>query len=498
MSEKKFKIGLGALLFEGNTFSSKLSSIQEFDNRYHVLGDAIPERLQDTTVELAGAIAALSREDVSIQYLSASNGGSGGKVTRQAHEILRDELIASLEVPAELDGLYLALHGAMICEDEEDPEGALLERIRKQRPWLPIIVSCDLHAHVTPRMVANCDAIIGYQHYPHDDTFETGMRAAGLLLRQLRGLVRPVMRMHKVAALISPYAGGTKEPGVMREIFEASRALEVSGDALAVSYFTVQPWLDLPDIGTAFVVVTDDDHVTAEGIADDLSRRFWSQRHRFAVPQRAVEVAFNEAASVGATPVVLVELADCVGGGAAGDSVQVLDAYLRGDRKERLLIHVVDPDLCVQAARQGVGATFSSELGQKIDATYAKPITVTVTVESLFDGQIRYKAGPMGGIRASIGPSAVVSIDTATILVSTYGAYEYGEESFEAAGLDVRNYDLVVVKNPMNSKQAYAWAPRLIPVKTKGSTTSSFDDLPWLRLSRPCFPLDDSEIPLNR
>ena len=57
---------------------------------------------------------------------------------------------------------------------------------------------------------------VGYQHYPHDDTFETGARAAGLLIRTLKGEIKPKSdRMRKVALISPPFTHGTREAGPM-------------------------------------------------------------------------------------------------------------------------------------------------------------------------------------------------------------------------------------------------------------------------------------------
>src|SRR3546814_9754223 len=59
-----------------------------------------------------------------------------------------------------------------VCSSDlgtEDGEGTLLEQIRAIAPELPIAVTLDLHCNLTPKMVGNCTALIGYKTYPHVD-----------------------------------------------------------------------------------------------------------------------------------------------------------------------------------------------------------------------------------------------------------------------------------------------------------------------------------------
>ena len=78
-----------------------------------------------------------------------------------------------------VDAVYLDLHGAMVTEDFEDGEGELLRRVRAAvGEQVPIVISLDYHANVTPEMVQHSDGLIAYRTYPHVDRVETGQYAA--------------------------------------------------------------------------------------------------------------------------------------------------------------------------------------------------------------------------------------------------------------------------------------------------------------------------------
>ena len=115
-----------------------------------------------------------------------TSGGAGGMVTRDAFERIAGSLVGRLSEALPVDAVYLDLHGAMVTEDYEDAEGELLRRVRAAvGPGVPVAISLDYHANVTPQMVEMTDALIAYRTYPHVDRVETGQSAAQALERLL-------------------------------------------------------------------------------------------------------------------------------------------------------------------------------------------------------------------------------------------------------------------------------------------------------------------------
>jgi microcystin degradation protein MlrC len=492
------RIAVGGLLFEGNTFSMVRTHLVDFRNKYLFVGDELIRALSDTNVEVAGAISALDAAGFQIVPLIATHGGAGGRVTAECYSELKRQLLDRLNSVGELDGVYLALHGAMICEGEDDAEGDILSSVRSIIGTIPLSISCDMHAHITLKMIEACSIVVGYQHYPHDDTFETGARAAGLLVRAVKGEIKPTLGIRKVALLSAPFSHGTRDPGPMRGIYRWCRGVEASGRALALSYFPVQPWLDIEETGFAAVAVTDGDPEAAAELSSDLVELAWKSRNEFHAPGMDAKAALELGLSTAGQPIVLSDASDCVGAGAAGDSSRMLDAYLRSKTEASLLVHIVDPQMVETAWLAGVGAAITGYLGSQIDNSYGTPLRIEATVTHLFQGDFTYAGGLLGGVRASMGRSAVIAIRGAVVVVSNHSAYEYGDEHFRAAGQDVRDFKFVVVKNPMNFKQAYAWAPKQILVNLPGASTSDLRNIIWKRVQRPFFPLDDQETPVFR
>jgi microcystin degradation protein MlrC len=496
MSAKR--IAIGGLLFEGNTLSKVRTEFIDFQNKYLVAGHDMISALANTNVEVAGAICAVDSAGFEVIPLMATHGGAGGRVTSDCYSELKKMLLDSLRSAGKVDGVYLALHGAMICENEDDAEGDILSSVRSLIGDIPLSVSCDMHAHITTRMIEACSILIGYQHYPHDDTFETGARAAGLLVRAVKGEITPTTRACKVALLSAPVSHGTRDDGPMRQIYRWCRGVEASGRVLTLSYFPVQPWLDIEDTGFAGVAVTDNSPEAAAEAALDLVKLAWTKRHEFEAPGVDAQVALEGGLAIQGQPVVLSDASDCAGAGAAGDSSRMLGAYLQSGIEAPLLIHIVDPEIVEAAWSVGVGGTVTGYLGNKIDDSYGVPLPIVGMVTRLFEGDFTYAGGLLGGVRASMGRGAALAIRNAVACVSSHSAYEYGDEHFRAAGQDVGKFKFVVVKNPMNFKQAYAWAPQRLLVNLQGASTSDLRSVAWRRVQRPFYPLDDQEIPIFR
>ena len=100
-------------------------------------------------------------------------------VTDDAFERIAKAMIDGLASAGKLDAVYLDLHGAMVTEHLDDGEGEILARVRKViGNDIPLVVSLDLHANVTPEMVEHADALIAYRTYPHVDMADTGRACA--------------------------------------------------------------------------------------------------------------------------------------------------------------------------------------------------------------------------------------------------------------------------------------------------------------------------------
>jgi microcystin degradation protein MlrC len=280
----------------------------------------------------------------------------------------------------------------------------------------------------------------------------------------------------------------------MVELHRWARAAEADADVLAVSYFPVQPWLDLPEVGFAAVVVTDGQPQKADEVALQLCREAWGRRHEFLAELVEPLEAIHKGLGVEGRPIVLSDTADCTGGGGSGDSAVVLKALLEAGTDAPAVILIVDPETVQQSELAGVRNRFTARIGNKMNPVYGDPVETEVEVLRLFSGDFSYTGGIIAG-PATMGPSALLEAGPVHVVVSTYSSYEYADEQFRAAGLDPRHYKFVVVKNPMNYLAAYSYAPAKMVLDTPGPTTCNLAAVAWQRITRPRFPIDTDFLP---
>ncbi len=277
------RIAVGCFWQETNSFNPVPTRLEDFAAFGLYRGDEMLERLEGAN-EVGGVLDAVraAAGPVELVPLLRAWGSVGGPLTAAAHQALAGEVCERIARAGALDGVVLALHGACVAEDVDDVEGALLRDVRTLvGPRVPIIVSLDHHANVTPLMVASADALIGHRTEPHDP-HETAGLATHLLLRTLAGEVSPTLGWRKLPLITHQERFLTAE-GPMREWFEHARDAERRPGVLSVSPFPMQPWLDVRDGGWAVVAVTDGDPLAAERIATELAEHAWSLRDEFLV-----------------------------------------------------------------------------------------------------------------------------------------------------------------------------------------------------------------------
>src|SRR5947209_5373701 len=185
------RIAVGGFLHETNTFAPTRASYADFVHGggwpSMAIGQDVLTGIRDINVGLSGFIAQAETYDWELVPTIFCAASPCAHVTRDAYERIAGVLVDGIADAGRLDAVYLDLHGAMVTEHLDDGEGEILARVRKViGNDLPLVVSLDLHANVTPAMVEYADALIAYRTYPHVDMADTGRAAADHLARLLR------------------------------------------------------------------------------------------------------------------------------------------------------------------------------------------------------------------------------------------------------------------------------------------------------------------------
>jgi microcystin degradation protein MlrC len=469
------------------SFNPVLSHYDDFSISF---GDDLLARHRVVRSEVAGALSVFdSQADVQVvPAYGARSITSGGILTAADFERIAREFLSSVRGAGHVDAVYFALHGAMASENEDDPEGYLLAETRKiLGDLIPIVASLDLHGVLTDRMLQHSDAVVMYHTYPHVDFYETGQRAARLLVRILSGEVSPVMAAVTIPALVRGDELIT-ETGLLGGIIRAAKAVEESPGGLVAGMFIGNPFTDLPGLCSRSVVVTDGDPARAEREALTLAEAFWEVRERLQASLTSLEEAVRIAKSTTGT-VIFTDAADATSSGAPGDSNAILRALLEHGYQGRALVPIVDPPAARAAFAAGVGTTMRTRVGGAFDMRRFQPLPIEARVRMLSDGRFRSESH---GDEWYAADTAVLQAGTITLVVTSRAVSLYDRSLFLAHGQDPTQFDLVVVKSPHCQERFYkAWAARLVNVDAPGATSANLRSLGHTRCARPMFPLDE-------
>ena len=473
---------------EVSTFNPAPSS---YDNFRVARGSAVFEYHRTVREEVGGALSVFDAAD-NIELVPAyatSSNTSGGVLAAESFDRLSGDFLNSLTEAGTVGAAYFCLHGAMQAENEQDPEGYLLQEARRiLGEDIPFVVSLDIHGILTDRMLQHSDAVVAYHTYPHVDFFETGERAATLLLKILAGRARPITARVKVPAL----ARGDEmitETGAISHCIRLAQEIEASETGLSAGVMWGNPFTDVPELRTNSFVVMNGDEAAAKERAIELANHFWQHHEKMQVPLTSLEDAVRKAATVNSGTVVMMDAADATSSGASGDSNAILCEALRQGYRGRILTPIVDAAAVEKAFAAGVGATIRTTVGGAVDPGRYQSLEVEARVRSLSDGRFRSESF---GWQWDSGNTAVLEADNATLVVGTVPVSLFDRSWFYANGQDPRHFDMVVVKSPHCEPHMFAdWCAKLINVDAPGATSANLHSLGHTKCARPIFPLDE-------
>ncbi len=488
------RILIAEIKHEANTFSPVATTLNSFRDYHYLVGPDV-EKLRRTGTEVGAFLDVASNEGWEVVPALAAMAMSSGKVTAETYASLKATLLRAVRQAKHLDGVLLALHGAMVVEGLDDAEGDLLTAVRSAVGRLPIVATLDLHAKVTQNVVQQADILVGFDTCPHTDLYDTGERAARLFGRLLRGEISPVMALLRVPLIVPPDTMDTGD-GPLGEIVGQAKAIEGRDGVLSASVFCVQPWLDVPDLASAVVVITDGDADAAEAGVRALGQSYWSTRHRFRVELHSPEQAIRLAIAEGKGPVVFSDSADSIGSGATGDATGILRALLAA--RQRLpgdaLTTVVDPQAAEEAIAAGVGAEVMLTLGGKRDTVFNQPVMLRGQVRGIFDGHFRLSGPSYTGLEMNMGGTAVVRCDQVFVVITSLPTWTHHPDFYRAVGLRPERALIVVTKSNILFKASYCdLARRMLWIDAAGLSSPNLVRLPYRRITRPLFPFDDME-----
>jgi microcystin degradation protein MlrC len=471
------RIFTASLATETNTFSPVPTDMNAFKAAFYAPPGEHPE-----TPTLCSAVVPILRRRGKAEGFTVVEGTScwaepAGLIQRRTYEMLRDTILAELEAALPVDGVVLGLHGAMVAQGYDDPEGDLLSRVRKLvGAEVLVAAEFDPHSHLTALRVASLDLMAAFLEFPHTDFEQRGEHVVELALRTLRGEIKPVISTFDCRMItIFPTS---REP--MRSFVDRLKAMEGKDGILSVSIIHGFMAGDVPDMGTRIVVVSDDDRARGDALAASLGRDLYRLRRETAMPMFDTEIGLDRAVALrssdAAKPVTIADVWDNPGGGVAGDATHILRRMMERGMDDFAVATIWDPVAVTFCHAAGEGAELELRIGGKSGPEGGPPLDLRVTVRRVFDAGWQ----SFRNSRVTLGSTAVVrpvgtNID---IVLITSRTQTYEPDIFANQAIDFAGKSFLLVKStnhfhagfqPVSSEIVYIAAPTSYP--TNPATT---------------------------
>lgn len=478
---------------ESNRYAKGVSGLKEYMEREYLFGeDQLRNAFEGARNEIGGFFHVLDQEpDCMLVPIFALNASPGPVTDQIIWDQVREALLNAIETLPCVDGVLLALHGAMVTEEMEDGEGELLQVLRDRLgPDIPIVATLDLHANMTQKMMDHATAFFPCDYYPHTDFFEAGVRAARCIWQTVNGEVRPIMKWKKMDMLF-PYV--LTQSGPFVPLLRKAQSWREMGTLLNASICHGFFAGDIYEQGAAILTVSDGNGDLAQSLADELAEDVWDAREllnrHFYTPEEAVALAMQ--AEQG--PVVLADVADNPGSGATTDSVLLLRLLLEAGAADTAVAVIYDPQVVQQAEQAGVGASINVELGGKLAPEITGgPLLCRAKVAKLTDGRFRNRDQMNQGVEMLFGNCAVLLIDGIHVIVCSNHTQPYDLEIYRHCGIKPEQMRVLVVKSAVHYRASFGTvAKQILDVETPALGPMNPKMLPLAHSRRPIYPLDE-------
>ncbi len=489
---------------ESNTFTVMRTGIDEFHTGHYFIGDDIPKNFKNTGTEMGGFIDVAKERDWQPVFTVAAMAEPGGPVIEEARLKITEEVLNQLKISGPYDGVFIALHGAMVTETSQDGESQFLKAVRDViGPDIPVAVTLDLHANVFDEMTKYVDIVVSYRTYPHVDMRERGVEACRLLDRAMKNAIKPEVVIARPPMLVGCDDGRTTNDGPMCRLLESAER-EMAGDSiLNVAINAGFTDADVYGAGPSVLVTVDTAKVaksTGDTVAKRICGEIWGWRNAYDLP---VSLATCMEDLKGRTPtdkpVIVADFSDNPGSGAYSDCTAVIAAMLDSGLKNVAVGALYDPKAARELADLGVGADVTLSIGGKVDPTVGGgPLSVTGIVISVCDGKFIFEGPMFSGLPGVIGTSVCFQVGEVEILIVSERMQMLDKNIYRAVGIEPAEKSIVVVKSMQHFRAAFApIAEGIIVTDAGGLCTPDVASRSYVNIRRPVFPLDDVQYSVS-
>ena len=490
------RIAIGGISHETSTYAKTPTTLADFADGFGLYrGTEILERFRGANICTGGFIDGAARHGFEIVPLLWCFAYPSGLIVAADYASLKAEFLDRLRqeqaARGPVDGVLLDLHGAMVVEGIDDADGDFIEAVREAvGPDCPIVVTFDLHGNHSARRVAAATAIVGFDTYPHVDMAERGREAADIIVATLQNSIRPVMAYRSIPLFWSAPCQITAHPP-MNEVLDLVHAIEQRPGIVSVTIATGFAWADVANMGASVIVVADGDPELATHTAEELAKWIWERRERWHRAPLSVSDALRQGEAIGKYPIILADHADNTGGGAAGDSIEILRTFLDRKLKDALILYIVDPETVELAHFAGTGKLLVTPVGGKSDPIQGPPVRMRAIVRALSEGEFTYDGPMYAGLTGNMGRSAWLEQDGVNVVVVTAHEQPLGPAFARTLGIDCEAMKYIAVKSAVHFRSGFErFAGSIFNVDARAIHTHDFAALEYRKRQRPMYPVD--------
>lgn len=403
---------------------------------------------------------------------------AGGPVESGIYHAWKAEILDGIKKALPLDGVYLAMHGAMFVDGLTDAEGDFISAVRELvGPDVLISASYDLHGNVSQRIVDSLDMFSTYRTAPHIDVADTMRRSVTMLVRALSTGERPHVVWAPVPVLWPGERTSTQDEPA-KTFYAQMQKVEDPTGVWDASFQVGYVWADEPR-ATACAVVTGVNRPAMEEAARHLAQGYWDVREKFVFGSKTgtIEECVDWAVTSGTGPVVLAESGDNPTGGGVGDRADVLAELIRRDAQGVVFAGITDKAATDAAYAAGVGAKLPLRIGGSLDTSSA-PVKAEVEV-------IRLLEAAEERLR-----EAVVRIGGIDLVLAARRRPFHNIADFAKLGLDPAGAKIVVVKSGYLSPELSPIANPSLMALSPGVVDQFVERLVRNHKPHPTFPFD--------
>jgi microcystin degradation protein MlrC len=453
----KSTIGVAGLSHETVSFWPGVTSLEDFEQtaRYD---EEVIEKARGTNSCIGGFIEVLESEKIEIIPTLSASGGATATVSDEVYDYYVPLIVDRFrEEKDNLDGILLALHGAMATESRTDPETDLVKEIREAVGYkIPLMVTLDLHGNKDEKLLREVTAVFGYHSSPHIDQAETGKRAAKCLIKTIRGGLNPVCALKKPGIVVpSVFSATTLSPA--KNLVERVKWWMERPHVIDVTLLFGFAWSDVPNIGMSAIAVTNDDQKLANEIVNDISKLAWEKRDMLIGLGNKSLYNLEEGVSEGIKkalsakkPVIILDHAD-----RTNDTTYLIRELLKQGAKNTAVPVFYDPESAKKCVEAGSGSVIDLNIGASTGWRDGGKLRVKGKV--IWEGRATYVGtGPMTVQREiDLGLSGIVQVDGLWLQLVSKQHSLIDTDPIERFGFDPLKFDIIVSKSKTHFRAVY-------------------------------------------